>query len=261
MSFGAALGGAASGASQGLGRFSNALMQVMGSQRNRQAEETRQAERKEDITYRTMRDRVTDTANAEAAALRARTAEAQIRAADARGFADMLSQGITPTADPSAMGGDGEPPPETGPYAEMFNNFGYNPDADPRNVRGGIQHDRTMTEIGARGDEERQSIAARQAATGAEPGPSFSYEGGRFPQTPEGYEAARGHGEAIQGLPGNQPTGGVPDFHDALVGGALQRMGGEPDPFKLEAVLSELQARKAPPEHLEYLREYFKQGF
>ena len=84
MGIGAVLGGAAEGTGQGLGRFSNAILQVLGSMEGRKNVEEYRASQAEESAYRRHRDSVRDTADREAMDRRAPPTPASLPAHGAR---------------------------------------------------------------------------------------------------------------------------------------------------------------------------------
>ena len=197
MGFGAILGGAAQGLGQGTGRFSNALMTVMGSQQQRQ-------QRTEDNAYRRQRDAVHDAARAEAVDLQERTLAARERS-DMRNFEQRLREGgfedVTP---PSNVTASTAPMASEGVGSSIARQFRYNPDLDP------TVQSRIAVEEGL---AERRPPMAPEV-------PTFTTGGAKFPMTEAGYAAAGTHTERMGDVTGR--SGGDSRLGELLAGVGTQ---------------------------------------
>ncbi len=282
MGIGAVLGGAAEGAGPGLGRFSNALLQVMGSQQQRRGMEEQREFRASESAYRRHRDQVSDAASREALDLQERTLEARTRDAD-RSFAHALRAGgwdfdyhpegapapassMTigpprpivgpgggPAAEPAAAG-EGmkfELPPRQGVGDRISRRFtvgDYNPDQDPALQR------------------RLREIEATAAARPGPAGPTMSVGGMTAPTTPAGRATIEDHMNWRSSLPGQTPAGARDPARDQLlIGGALARMQGEDgeiDYLRLESVLDELRRRPGVTnDDLDLIRDRFTRQY
>lgn len=239
MPLGAAIGGAAQGASQGLGRFSQALMQVMNAQQNR-------AYARQEQQYRANRDRVTDKANEEARKLQRQTLEARVRSED-RHFEQQLRSGgfdyeYHPEGAPMAAGAGGKPSGVGSDIARRFVVGGYNPDKDPHVLRA-----RAMTPEEKPFDLKTDPQYLRQEAL-----TKLSHSLREPAAKPSGLSAER-----------------QKDLIDATMS-RLTSMGtgreGEvgppaPDWLKLRQVMDEHRQRGASLDDIKFLEEYFKDRF
>lgn len=110
--------------------------------------------------------------------------------------------------------------------------------------------------IGARGEQDRATIATR-AATESSPGapPTFTKNGMRFPYTPEGIEESQAFESEISG------DGAQDERRNALIAGARRRLmndEGEIETHRLREVLAEMRRRPGTTlEDIQYVQDYF----
>ncbi|MCY3678746.1 MAG: hypothetical protein OXH66_14355 [Gemmatimonadetes bacterium] len=233
MSFGAALGGAAQGASHGLGRFSHALMQVLGAQQQRQQSRQAATARQNELDYRRHRDAVQDRANAEALEMRQKTEAARAQeneTANRIRLAGMGFEQLPAQAEEPGVGIPGSFPQgatvERGNFEAMF--------SDPNLGRWG---------------------KPKASAYDPNTDPAFLRS-----------KALATHQEGLMRSRPPKPTaagGGLTDAQrDALRRGVITRLGGSTNPMDLEAALDD--ARKAPgvtDKDIDFLRGIFKREF
>ena len=257
MNLGAAFGGAAEGAGTGLGRFSNALMQVLGSQQHR-------AGMAEEKSYRRYRDGITDAADREAMDLQKRTLKARhvesLRSdtrtmiESDRNFEQRLIEGgfdyERSGAGPTLGRPGGTPSVSIGEVAPITPGVGTN-----------LGRGFTVGDYNPEKDPALQRSLALKAATPA----TMSVGGMTAPATPAGRTTIEDHMNWRSGLPGGSAPGRDPNRDRALVEGALTRMEGEDgqiDYLRLESVLDELRRRPGVTnEDLDIVRDRFTRKY
>ena len=247
MPIGAALGGVAQGASQGLGRFSHALMQVMGSQQRRRQMGQQQAHQAEERAYRRQRDMVSDEANAEARAMQTRTMEARAKEDQRRFDLSAASQGFMPAGPstaPPAMDSRVAPPVGLGPAG-----MGGPRTADqiagpePRGVGSSIANQFMF------GDKAYTRAAPQPFDLGTDPAYQRS-------------KALASHQEGLRSnRPGAEPTGLSPERKRALKDASLADMTGEDgkiDRMRLPDVINNMRSRGAPQADIDFVIKYYE---
>ena len=251
---GAVLGGAAEGAGRGLGAFSNALMQTLGSQQHRQQVRRAEEARNEQTAYNRHRDAVSDRQHAEAMELQQKYNRHRDAVSDRQHAEAMELQQKTNEARIAS---------EDRHFAQTLRDqgydFEYNPEgvAPPEGSIGITRNPNQRFRVGAYNPENDASVRrARATAAARSPSPSaptFRYSvpgsgaSGEFPMTEAGMESARGFGEMAAGLPGNREAPEVdPERLTLLINRVTSRAygaDGRIDPFKLNEVMDDLRSR------------------